>query len=159
MLMQPVLDAVNKQFNNERYSSAIYMQLAAAMGAMNWEGFDHWFSAQANEELKHAKKMIDYMTDNSALAKLEDIPKPAVVITDVIGAFQAALEQEKKVTEQIRSVHGTARDAGDWTTASFFEWFLLEQVEEVNTLEVILQKLTTGGPVGLVILDKELGQR
>ena len=159
MLMQPVLDVVNKQFNNERYSSAIYMQLAAAMGAMNWEGFDHWFFVQANEELKHATKMIDYMTDNSALAKLEDVPKPSVVITDVVGAFQAALEQERKVTEQIKSVHKVARDADDWTTASFFEWFLLEQVEEVNTLEVILQRLRTGGPVGLVILDKELGQR
>ena len=50
-----------------------------------------------------------------------------------------ALEQERRVTEQINALAGCARDEGDYTSEQFMQWFIKEQVEEVATMSDLLR--------------------
>jgi ferritin len=49
-----------------------------------------------------------------------------------------ALEQERRVSDQIAALMGVAREEGDFLSEQFVQWFLKEQVEEVATMSSLL---------------------
>src|SRR5918911_343125 len=55
------------------------------------------------------------------------------------AAIALALEQERRVSEQINGLAAAARDAGDYTSEQFMQWFIKEQVEEVATMSDLLR--------------------
>jgi ferritin len=56
-----------------------------------------------------------------------------------VAPVALALEQEKRVTEQINGLAAAAREAGDYTSEQFMQWFIKEQVEEVATMSDLLR--------------------
>ena len=52
--------------------------------------------------------------------------------------MQLALEQEKRVTEQINGLLRIAREESDFASEQFLQWFIKEQVEEVATMTDLL---------------------
>ena len=53
-----------------------------------------------------------------------------------------ALEQEKRVTEQINGLLRIAREENDFASEQFMQWFIKEQVEEVATMTDLLAIVT-----------------
>ena len=51
----------------------------------------------------------------------------------------AALEQERRVSDQIEDLAKVAREEGDYLSEQFTLWFLKEQVEEVATMSDLLR--------------------
>ena len=49
-----------------------------------------------------------------------------------------ALEQEKRVTDEINALFKLARDTGDYQGEQFLAWFVKEQVEEVSSMTDLL---------------------
>jgi ferritin len=49
-----------------------------------------------------------------------------------------ALEQERRVTEQISALAALAREESDLVGAQFLDWFLKEQREEVSSMSGLL---------------------
>jgi bacterioferritin B len=49
-----------------------------------------------------------------------------------------ALDQEKRVTEEINDLFKLARDNGDFQAEQFLTWFVKEQVEEVSSMTDLL---------------------
>ena len=43
------------------------------------------------------------------------------------------------MTEQINALAAAAREAGDYTSEQFMQWFIKEQVEEVATMSDLLR--------------------
>jgi bacterioferritin B len=60
-------------------------------------------------------------------------------------AVQFALDQEVKTTEQINHLVSLAVAEGDHTTHNFLQWFVTEQVEEVDTMTKLLQTMEHAG--------------
>ena len=50
-----------------------------------------------------------------------------------------ALAQEQRVPEQINALAAAAREAGDYSSEQFMQWFIKEQVEEVATMSDLLR--------------------
>ena len=50
-----------------------------------------------------------------------------------------ALEQEKRVTGQINALAALAREAGDYSSEQFMQWFIKEQIEEVASMSDLLR--------------------
>ncbi len=57
---------------------------------------------------------------------------------DVVAPIELALEQEKRVTEQINSLLRIAREENDFASEQFMQWFIKEQVEEVAKMSDLL---------------------
>ena len=53
-----------------------------------------------------------------------------------------ALDQEKRVTEQINGLLRIAREESDFASEQFMQWFIKEQVEEVATMSDLLAVVT-----------------
>ena len=61
---------------------------------------------------------------------------------DVVAPVALALDQEKRVTEQINGLLRIARDESDFASEQFMQWFIKEQVEEVATMSDLLAVVT-----------------
>jgi bacterioferritin B len=49
-----------------------------------------------------------------------------------------ALEQERRVSDEINALFALARDSGDFPAEQFLTWFVKEQVEEVSSMTDLL---------------------
>ena len=59
------------------------------------------------------------------------VEAPETEFDDMVAPVALALEQERRVSDQIAALNGVARDEGDYLSEQFVQWFLKEQVEEV----------------------------
>ena len=70
--------------------------------------------------------------------QIPGVEAPVSDFADVIAPIKLALEQEKRVTEQINALLRIARDESDFASEQFMQWFIKEQVEEVATMSDLL---------------------
>jgi len=153
--------AFNAQVTLEFGASIVYRQLAIEMDGMNLPGMATWLRHQADEEIVHANKFIDHLTDRGNHAQIGAIEAPKVTVDSVLDCFEAALAHEEKVSASIRKLYMAAEKAGDLDSRPLLNWFLEEQIEEEATVgEIVgrIQLIDNDGP-GLLRLDDELGQR
>jgi ferritin len=70
------------------------------------------------------------------------VEAPVSTFADVVAPVALALEQERRVTEQINGLLRTAREELDFASEQFMQWFVKEQVEEVATMSDLLAVAT-----------------
>ncbi|MDQ4125300.1 MAG: ferritin, partial [Actinomycetota bacterium] len=129
---------LTEQVGNELAASAQYAQVALHYDAETLPRLAAFFYAQALEERNHAMMMARYLLDAGVTPALPPTPAPVADFADVVAPVQLALEQERRVTEQINGLAALARQDGDYTSEQFLQWFLKEQVEEVATMSDLL---------------------
>jgi ferritin len=64
---------------------------------------------------------------------------PRSSFRDIVEPVQVALEQEKRVTQQINALAALAREHSDYSSEQFMQWFIKEQVEEVASMSDLLR--------------------
>jgi ferritin len=64
-----------------------------------------------------------------------------------------ALEQEKRVTEEINDLFKLARESGEFRAEQFLTWFVKEQVEEVSSMTDLLNVVERSKDNPLLIED------
>ena len=160
-LSKPVQDAMNAQVQKELASAYLYLAMAAYFSESTLNGFAHWMRIQGREELGHALKFFDYLHDRNGHVALLAIPQPDGGWTSPLAAFEAARKHEEVVSASIREIYDLAVKEKDYPSQALLQWFMVEQVEEEKTSREIVDTLTMMGDnrVGLLMYDKELGQR
>ena len=161
MLDKEILDALNKQLNQELQNSYLYLAMASYFDSLNLGGFAHYFKVQAEEELKHAMKIYSYIVDRGGRIELFDIPKPSSHWNSIEGAIEAFYNAEVTNSQRIWGLAELAEKKGDRATESFLKWFIDEQVEEEKNASDLLAKvkLAKDSPPALLALDSMLAQR
>ena len=66
------------------------------------------------------------------------VSEPHDKFDDVVEPIAIALEQERKVTDQISELTSIAREERDFVSEQFMQWFLKEQVEEIDLMSTLL---------------------
>jgi len=158
---QKINDAINKQINEELFSSYLYLSMAAWFDTTGMSGFANWMRIQAQEEVSHAMKFFDFVGERGGSVILEAIEKPESKFDSPLAIFEAALEHEQHVTACINSLYELATEEKDYAFVSFLKWFIDEQVEEEASASEIIDRLKMAGETGpgVFMLDKELGAR
>ena len=154
-------DALNKQMNAELFSSYLYLAMAAYFEDKNLNGMANWMSAQSKEEYDHGMKFYGYLNDVGARVKLHEIKEPKMEWDNAKAVFEEALEHEKYITNNINDLANLAHEEKDHATNIFLHWFVNEQIEEVSSVETIVDKFEMIGDNknGLFMLDRDLGRR
>ena len=98
-----------------------------------------FFYAQALEERNHALMMVQFLSTRTSRRSCRASTAPQVRFGDVVSPVALALEQEKRVSEQINALAALAREHGDYTSEQFMQWFIKEQIEEVATMSDLLR--------------------
>jgi bacterioferritin B len=130
---------LNEQIGNEFAAHQQYVACAVYYDAETLPQLARFFYRQALEERDHAMMMVQYLIDADADPVIPGVAAPLTSFGDIVAPVALALEQEKRVSEQINGLAGAAREAGDYTSEQFMQWFIKEQVEEVATMSDLLR--------------------
>ena len=129
---------LNEQIANEFAAHQQYVACAVHYESETLPQLAAFFYRQALEERGHAMMMIQYLLDTSSEVAVPGISAPSSAFADVVEPIALALEQEKRVSEQINGLAATARQDGDYSAEQFMQWFIKEQIEEVATMSDLL---------------------
>jgi ferritin len=138
MPAQQFVDALNAQIGRELGAAQQYLAFAVHYDDLTLPRAAAFFYAQSKEERDHALMMIQYLLDADVRPTVPGVSAPATDFEDWVKPLALALEQERAVTDQIAGLAATARDANDYVSEQFMQWFLKEQVEEVATMSDLL---------------------
>lgn len=131
--------ALNEQIANEFAASMQYIGAAVYYDSETLPRLASFFYRQAAEERTHAMMMIQYLLDVGEDVRIPDIESKQSRFDEGVAPVRMALEQEKRVGEEIYKLFELARETKDYRAEQFMQWFVKEQVEEVALMGDLLQ--------------------
>ncbi len=137
--MPTFTEQLNEQIAYEFAASQQYIAIAVYYDSLTLPQLAAHFYSQSIEERNHAMMMVQYLLDSGDEVTIPAVAAPQVVFADEVAPVVLALDQEKRVTEQISQLARTAREAGDLVAEQFMYWFLQEQREEISSMSALLQ--------------------
>jgi ferritin len=138
MAADAFIDLLNAQIGHEFAAHQQYVAIAVYFDDLTMPQTAQLFFDQAGEERDHAMMMVRYLLDADAAVQVPGIAAPINGFPDVVAPVALALEQERRVTEQINQLTAVARQHNDFASDQFMQWFIKEQVEEVSKMSDLL---------------------
>ncbi len=139
MPAEQFVSELNEQIGREYGAHQQYVAVAVHYDALTLPRLAAFFYRQAIEERGHAMMMVQYLLDAGERPVIPGVAAPRVDFDDdVVEPIRIALEQERRVTDQISGLAAIAHEADDFVSGQFTQWFLKEQVEEVATMSDLL---------------------
>jgi ferritin len=136
------VEQLNAQIGNELAAHNQYLACAVYYDSLTMPRMAAFFYGQALEERDHATMMIQYLLDTDSDVVIPGVEAPRNSFGDLVAPVALALDQEKRVTDQINGLLRTAREESDFASEQFMQWFIKEQVEEVATMSDLLAVVT-----------------
>lgn len=154
-------NAINEQINAELYSAYLYLSMSAWFEEQNLPGMAQWMRYQTEEENMHAMKFFDYILERNGRVILKPIEGPDIEWKSPLAVFEASYAHEQMITALINTLVDLSLAEHDHASSNLLQWFVNEQVEEESNASTIVDKLKMVGdhPMGVYMLDKELGAR
>jgi ferritin len=130
---------LNEQIAHEFAAHQQYVACAVYYDAETLPQLAHFFYRQALEERDHAMMMVQYLLDAGADVVIPGVAAPQTGFGDIVAPVALALDQERRVTDEINGLLVCARDERDYTSEQFVQWFIKEQIEEIATMSDLLR--------------------
>lgn len=152
------MDLLNGQIKMEAKASATYLAMASWCEQNGFFTSAKFFFKQSEEEREHMMKIFHFLVDVGGNPISPEVTGINHEFSSILEVFESALEHEVKVTESIKNIVKKARQSLDITTERFLDWFILEQVEEENTVRDIIDmiELTGMNGVGKQMIDDKV---
>lgn len=146
-------EALNAQIANEFSASMQYVGAAVYYDADTLPRLAGFFYRQAMEEREHAMMMVQFLLDVDEEVRIPDIEGQRTSFDDSVAPVKMALEQERRVGEEIYALFELARDTKEYRAEQFMQWFVKEQVEEVALMQDLLNVVERSADNLLLVED------
>ena len=151
-----IINAINELIGNEFGAMLQYYVVAAHFDGEGPPDLSARFYERAEEEKKHALRMIQFVIDTGARVNIPAVAAPRGNFKGAEDAIKFSLEQEERITTQVNAVGSMARAAhfmdefkttpeSDRTADNFLRWLVKEQAEEIALMEQLLGAVRSGG--------------
>jgi len=132
------VERLNEQIGYEFSASQQYVAVAVFYDAQTLPRLAAFFYRQAVEERNHALMMVQYLLDAGVDPAIPGVDAPRGEFQDIVAPVALALDQERRVSDQINELAAIAREHGDYASEQFMQWFIKEQVEEIASMSGLL---------------------
>jgi bacterioferritin B len=150
-------EALNEQVGHEYAASQQYVAIAVYYESETLPQLGALFYRQAVEERNHAMMIVQFLLDADLPVKIPGVDAPRTDFGSAREPVALALEQEKRVTEQIVALVALAREEGELVGEQFLHWFLQEQREEVSSMSDLLATVERAGD-NLLLVEEYLAR-
>jgi bacterioferritin B len=150
-------DALNEQIGYEFAASQQYVAIAVYYDAESLPQLAATFYRQAVEERNHAMMLVQFLLDADLPVTIPGVEEPMASFGNPSDPVQLALDQEKRVTDQITALVALAREEGNLVGEQFLHWFLQEQREEVSSMSHLLATVERAGD-NLLLVEEILAR-
>jgi bacterioferritin B len=141
----------NEQIGHELGNSAQYWAIASYFEGECLFGLAKIYFKQADEEREHAMKFLRFVLDAGGKVVIPGVPAPRNEFRSAEDAAGLALESEVRTTRQIYDLVELAEAEKNHIAKNFLQWFVAEQLEEVNSAETRLSVIRRAGPNVLMV--------
>jgi ferritin len=155
-ISKAVATLMGAQIGHELGASHQYLQVATYFDNLAFKKLAEFFYKQSAEEREHAMKFVHFLTETGVDVKIPAVAAPKYEIASAEAAFQMSLEWELEVTRQIHAMVDQAAKDKDFASHSFLQWYVDEQVEEVSTMETMLEIVKRAGEKNLLMVEAYL---
>lgn len=156
MISKKLEEIINLQIDREFYSSNLYLSMAIWAETNSYNGSANWFYAQANEERDHMLKFISYLNDRGGKAIVPAIKKPPFKFKDLKTVFQMVLDHEIFISNSINEIVALTIEEKDYSTHSWIQFFVAEQIQEEKSVNEIIDKLKLVGEHNIYMFDRDI---
>src|SRR5687767_12667824 len=156
--MASFVDSLNEQTGHEFAASQQYVAIAVYYDGETLPQLAAHFYRQALEERNHALMIVQYLLDSDLRATIPAVEAPQTGFADAVAPVQLALDQERRVTEQISELAALAREENELVGAQFLDWFLKEQREEVASMSDLLKIVQRASESNLLLAEDYLSR-
>jgi ferritin len=146
-------EMMSEQVANEFGASQQYVAIAVYYDSETLPLLAGHFYRQAVEERNHAMMLVQFLLDSDHDVVIPGVEAPQTSFSDAAAPVALALEQEKRVTDQISALVALAREENDLVGEQFLHWFLQEQREEVSSMSDLLSVVRRAGDNLLLVED------
>lgn len=153
IIHQRSAEAMNNQVRSEFFASAQYIAIAVYFDEEGLPDLAQFFYRQSDEEHMHAMKFVHFLLETGAKPIIPGLPDIRNEFGSAAEAVQYALDQELLVTSQVNNLVQIAVEENDFTSNNFLQWFVNEQVEEVDTMTTLLQTIKHAAGNMLLVED------
>ena len=150
-------DALNEQVGYEFAASQQYIAIAVHYDRESLPELAATFYRQAVEERNHAMMIVQFLIDSDLPVRIPGVEAPKTEFGSATEPVALALEQEKRVTDQIVALVALAREEGNLVGEQFLHWFLQEQREEIASMSHLLATVERAGD-NLLLVEEQLAR-
>jgi ferritin len=151
-------DAVNEQVGHEFAASQQYVAIAVYYDAQTLPLLAAHFYRQSVEERNHAMMLVQFLLDADRPVTIPAVTAPKTDFANAAEPVALALDQEKRVTEQIAGLLKLARDESDFVGEEAMHWFLKEQREEVSSMSDLLRLVERALESNILLAEDSLAR-
>jgi len=144
---------LNTQIALEFGAQMQYLALAAYFDRRNLDTLAAFFYKQAEEEKEHGLKIVKHISFAGGTVAIPAIDAPQNDFRSVQEALDLFVNQEAANTQRFLDLSKLALSEGDYSTFAFLQWFVTEQVEEMNTANRLRSLYEDVGEERIVQLD------
>jgi bacterioferritin B len=159
IIKQELLDRLNEQVGNEFSAMLQYFAIAAHFERETLPMLAGHYHRQAEEEKQHALKFIAFILDVGGHVEIPALPAPQSKFQFAEEAARIALQHEEKVSAQVNNLVAMAKESRDYTTDTFLQWFVQEQLEEVSSAQDLLSVVQRAGEGNLLRVEEYLARQ
>lgn len=153
---QKIIDAFNTQIGNELGASHQYIAIASYFSNEDLEELSQFFFRQADEERDHAMKFVKFILDVDGDVAIPAVAAPRTGFKTAEEAVSLSLDWENEVTQQIYGLVDLCEAENNHIALRFLDWFVNEQLEEVNTIGTLLGIVRRAGENNLLYVEDYL---
>ncbi len=161
MLEKKVEQTLNKQLELEAYSSQLYLAMASWAEKNGYNGSADFLYIHSDEEREHMMKLFHYINDRDGHAIVPALKQPPAEFKSITAVFEEVLKHEQYISQSINKLMEICVEAKDYSTQSFLQWYVNEQIEEENLAKTTLDKLKLLGEskANMYMFDREMKEK
>ena len=129
-LSSVVVDLFTEQYFHEIDNAFIYKFFSSWAAIKGFVGAKKWFQHQYEEELSHANKIRDFLTDAGVYFSLENVPITTIDVEEYSDVFKAALIRETETTDSINRIMVICGTEKQLLAQEFMNQLLYNQLSE-----------------------------
>lgn len=153
-----LLAALNAQVGNEMHASLQYVAIAAHFEVEHLPQLAAFFYRQADEERMHSMKFVRHVVDLGGKLAISALAAPKATFESAVEAVALSLKWEHTVTGQIYDLVDIAKGDRNYISMRFLDWFVSEQLEEINSMETLLAIVERAGEDNLLLVEDYIAQ-
>jgi ferritin len=159
LISKKINDAINQQIGNEFGASLQYVAIAVYFDQLALPRLAGHFYRQAEEEREHSMRFVKFLVDADGEVKIPAVAAPKAVFKSAEEAVKLSLDWELEVTDQIHKLVALAKKENNYTTDTFLQWFVAEQLEEVSSMDNLLKVIRMTGQTGLLRVEEWIARQ
>lgn len=154
------LELLQFRINEEEKSARLYESMSLYLQNVGYENASKVWATYGTEELKHAGWAKDYLLSLGISPQLRPIPTMSCEYMGLPDVIRKSYEHEILVTEQCKALAGAAMKCNDFMLFQLAQKYLSEQIEELDKVQTLMDKLKTFGTdtISLRLFEAELGE-